>query len=189
MARRPIRLYGDPVLTSRARPLEKITEETRQLVVDMFETMDAAHGAGLAGNQVGVLERVLVVDVPGPGEGAPRFREALINPEILATSGEQTDEEGCLSFPRLYFDVKRPLRVKVRALFLDGTVRELEAEGYLARALLHEVDHLDGVLYIDRISPMKRGLLRHRLADIKKRGVAGETRTDTENAEESQSHE
>ena len=178
MARRPIRLYGDPVLQARARDLAEITEETRRLAADMFETMEAARGVGLAANQVGSLERLLVVDVPGETEDAPHFRAALVNPEVLATSGEQLGEEGCLSFPGLYFEVKRPNLVKISAQDLDGNEVEIEAEGYLARALQHEVDHLNGVLYIDRISPIKRGLLRAKLGDIRKKGAAGEMRVD-----------
>lgn len=178
MARRPIRLYGDPVLQTRARDLVEVTEDTRRLAEDMFETMAAARGVGLAANQVGALERLVVLDVPGDTEEAPHFRAALVNPEVIATSGEQLGEEGCLSFPGLYFEVKRPDAVKVAARDLDGQALEIEAEGYLARALQHEVDHLNGVLYIDRISAIKRGLLRAKLDDIRRKGAAGETRTD-----------
>ena len=178
MARRPIRLYGDPVLQTKARAVEKTTEQTRALVEDLFETMEAAKGVGLAANQVGVLERVLVLRIPGAKEEDPPIRIAMLNPEILSSSGEQTGEEGCLSFPGLYFDVKRALRINVRAQDLEGRTVESEAQGYLARAIQHEVDHLNGILYIDRISLVKRGLLRAKLGDIRKRGVAGETRED-----------
>lgn len=178
MARRPIRLYGDPVLKTRARDVPKVTDDTRALVEDMFETMDASRGVGLAANQVGVLERVLVLSVPAPVEEEPPLRMAMLNPSLVASSGDQTAEEGCLSFPGLYFDVKRAQRVTVRGLDLEGAPFEMELEGYAARAVQHEIDHLDGVLYIDRISTMKRGLLRSKLEDIRRKGAAGETRSD-----------
>jgi len=176
MARLPIRLYGDPVLKARAREVAQVSEATRRLAADMLETMDSCKGVGLAANQVGVLERVAVFSVPSGREGEPPWRAALVNPEVVSVAGEQVAEEGCLSFPGLYFDVKRPQRVKVRALDLDGRPVELDAEGYRARALIHEIDHLDGVLYIDRISTVKRNLLRGKREDIRRRGVAGETR-------------
>ncbi len=178
MSRLPIRIYGDPVLQTRAKEVPGVTPELLQLAGDMFETMAAARGVGLAANQVGVLERILVLDVPSDEEEGPRFHEALLNPVVLSKAGQQTGEEGCLSFPGLYFDVSRPNQVRVRATFLDGQEHEIEAEGYLARAIQHEIDHLDGVLYIDRISSMKRGLLRSKLQEIRSRGTADETRED-----------
>ncbi len=180
MARLPIRLYGDPVLKARAKEVKNPSENIRRLAEDMFETMDAARGVGLAANQVGALERVVVVNVPEGKNGEPAIRRAFVNPEVVSTSGEQLSEEGCLSFPGLYFDVRRAQHARVRALDLDGQTFEVDAEGYLARALLHEIDHLDGVLYIDRISSVKRGLLRTKLEDIRRRGAAGETRQDGE---------
>jgi peptide deformylase len=188
MPRIPIRLYGDPVLQTKAVTVEKVTDAHRRLAADMFETMEAAKGVGLAANQVGVLERLFVLRVPGEEEEDPPFRAVLINPEITSRSGEQTDEEGCLSFPGLYFDVRRSGHVTARALDLEGKPFEIEAEGYLARAIQHELDHLDGVLYIDRISSVKRGLLRNKLGEIRARGAAGETRnveTDEDSEEDS----
>ena len=180
MSRLPIRLYGDPVLQARTQAIDRITAETKRLAEDMFETMDAARGVGLAANQVGVPERLTVVSVPGEREEDPPFRAALVNPAVTASSGEQIGEEGCLSFPGLYFDVRRSLQVTVAALDLEGRPVTIQAEGYLARALQHEIDHLDGVLYIDRIGTVKRGLLRNKLAEIRKRGAAGEMRTTEE---------
>ncbi|MBI5837121.1 MAG: peptide deformylase [Candidatus Eisenbacteria bacterium] len=180
MARLPIRLYGDPVLKARAEKAPGPSENLARLAADMFETMDAARGVGLAATQVGALERLIVVSVPTGKEGEPPFRAALVNPEVVATSGQQVGEEGCLSFPGLYFEVKRAKTVKVRAMGLDGKPVEVDGEGYLSRALLHEIDHLDGVLYIDRISTVKRSLLRGKLEDIRRRGAAGESREDDE---------
>ena len=178
MARLPIRLYGDPVLKARAERVEHVTDDLRQLAADMFETMDAARGVGLSANQVGVLKRMIVVSVPTGRDGEPPYRAALVNPEVVGTTGQQLGDEGCLSFPSLYFQVKRAQRCKVKALGLDGKPMEVEAEGYLARALLHEIDHLDGVLYIDRITTVRRSLLRGKLDGIRRRGVVGGTRED-----------
>jgi peptide deformylase len=180
MGRVPIRLYGDSVLKNRAEPVTKVTDELRQLAADMFETMDAARGVGLAANQVGVLQRLITISVPKVGDDQPAFRAALINPEVVETSGTQSGEEGCLSFPGLYFEVRRAKVCKVRALDLDGKPMEVEATGYLARALLHEIDHLDGVLYIDRITTVRRSLLRGKLDSIRRRGSLGETRGEDE---------
>jgi peptide deformylase len=152
-----LRLYfeDDPVLRQHAAPVEKITNKTRRLIEDMFETMYAAKGIGLAANQVGVLQRVIVLD--------PRMKGvkpmALINPEIIARDGECENEEGCLSCPGLYANVRRAACVTVRALDATGAVVEAEVTGLFAAAAQHEIDHLDGVLFIDRLSPTERGRL------------------------------
>lgn len=161
MAVRPVRLYGDPVLRQKAREVTAVDDTVRALVADMRETMHAYHGVGLAGNQVGVLQRVLVVDVPLDDE--THDRHALINPVLDQRDGTEDNEEGCLSIPGIYEDVRRALRVRVRALDEQGRPVEFVAEGYLARALQHEVDHLDGILFVDRLSPLKRHFLRHNL--------------------------
>ncbi len=158
---RPVRIYGDPVLRQRARDVEGVDETLQALVQDMRETMAAYHGVGLAANQVGVLQRVLVVDVPLDDE--QRAAHALVNPVIASRSGSDTAEEGCLSIPGIYEDVARSLRITVRGLDEHGRPVTLEAEGYLARAIQHEVDHLDGVLFVDRLSPLKRQFLRRSL--------------------------
>jgi peptide deformylase len=158
---RPVRIYGDPVLRTRAKEVVEIDDTLRDLVRDLFDTMKAYQGVGLAANQVGVLQRVLVVDVPlGEGE---RVRAALVNPVISSPSGSETGEEGCLSIPGIYEDVARAKKVRVHALDEQGRAIELEAEGYLARALQHEVDHLDGRLFVDRLSLLKRQFLRRSL--------------------------
>lgn len=143
MAILPIRKLPDPVLRQKARPVQRVTRRHRRLIEDMKETMYAAPGVGLAANQVGVLERIIVVD---PGD---QFL-ALINPEIVAAEGVDVDVEGCLSIPGVTGYVERAASIRVRGLDERGRAVELEAEGYLARIIQHEVDHLDGVLFIDK---------------------------------------
>lgn len=144
MALRNIRKYGDDVLRKKARDINEIDERLLTLIEDMKETMYEADGVGLAAPQVGVLKRLFVIDI---GEGPIVF----INPEILETSGSQTDEEGCLSLPGETEEVTRPNYVKARALNEKGEQFEIEAEELLARAILHEYDHLNGTLFIDRV--------------------------------------
>ena len=161
MSVRPVRIYGDPVLRERAREATAVDDTMRALVADMYETMDAYRGVGLAANQVGVLQRVLVADVPLDEER--RARMALVNPVLDRRSGTETGEEGCLSIPGIFDDVRRSRQVRVRALDEHGKPVEFVAEGYLARAIQHEVDHLDGVLFVDRLSLLKRQFLRPHL--------------------------
>lgn len=144
MATRKIRELGEEVLTKTCKPVDKLTLRTKVLINDMFDTMYEAYGVGLAAPQVGVLKRIVTIDV---GEGPI----VLINPEIIETSGEQTGEEGCLSVPGKYGIVTRPDYVKVRALDEDMQERELEGTGLLARAFCHEIDHLDGKMYTDLV--------------------------------------
>jgi len=164
MTLRVVRIYGDPALRQKAAPVTEFDDTLRRLVEDMRETMAAYHGIGLAANQVGVLQRVLVVDVPLDDE--TRARYALVNPTIIERSGSESNEEGCLSIPGIYEDVTRSFGLTVRAFDEHGKEFELRAEGYLARAIQHEVDHLDGVLFIDRLSPLKRQFLRHALESL-----------------------
>ena len=164
MALRPVRIYGDPVLRTKAKDVTEFDDTLRRLVEDMFETMAAYQGVGLAANQVGVLQRVFVVDVP-VGENE-RVRRAIVNPVLDGADGSDTAEEGCLSMPGIYEDVKRRERVRVQALDLDGDEVEMDADGWVARILQHEIDHLDGVLFIDRIGPMRRALLKKRLREL-----------------------
>jgi len=161
---RRVRYYGDPVLRSRAREVTEFDASLLALVEDMRETMKAYNGVGLAANQVGVLQRVLVVDVPQ--EDGPRVRHALVNPVIDRRSGSVKGEEGCLSIPGLYEEVSRSRSIRVRAMDETGKPVEFEAEDYLARAIQHEVDHLDGVLFVDRLSLLKRQFLRRDLEAI-----------------------
>lgn len=144
MAIRKIREIGEDVLTKVCKPVEKMTLRTKILIEDMLDTMYDAYGVGLAAPQVGVLKRIVVIDV---GEGPI----VLVNPEIIETSGEQTGDEGCLSVPGKAGIVTRPNVVKVRALDKDMKPIEMEGEGLLARAFCHEIDHLDGILYVDHV--------------------------------------
>lgn len=164
MASLEIRLMGDPVLRAEAEAVQSVGEELRALARDMFETMYEADGVGLAANQVGVLKRLIVVD-PREQDVTPM---ALVNPRVVST-GDETDraEEGCLSIPGLRDVVERASAVTVEALDLDGERVRVEAEGLLARVLLHEIDHLDGVLFLDRVSPLKRKLLLKKWKKVK----------------------
>lgn len=167
MAVREIKLLGDPVLRRKAEPVAEVDDEIRGLIDDMLETMYDADGVGLAAPQVGIGKRVIVVDVRDPD--APPF--ALINPVIVERGDEvERGEEGCLSIPGLKEIVERPAEVVVEGLDRDGNPRRIEAEGLLARALQHEVDHLDGILFIDRVSPLKRQMLLKRWKKVGKQG-------------------
>jgi peptide deformylase len=157
----PVRIYGDPVLRRAGAPIERFDQELRRLVADLNETMHAYNGVGLAANQVGLAQRVAVVDVPI--DDAHRVRATLVNPVILERQGSEVSEEGCLSIPGVYEDVSRAYAIAVRAHEEHGQEYDLRAEGYLARAIQHEIDHLDGVLFIDRLSPLRRQFLRRAL--------------------------
>ena len=160
----PVRILGDPVLRQRANEVAEVSEVTRQLIRDMFETMYAEEGVGLAAPQVGISERIIVVDPQQ--DDLPAF--ALINPEILEASKEtEKGEEGCLSIPGLRELVERSQRVVVRGLTPEGEARQLDLEGLPARIIQHEVDHLDGVLFIDRVSALKRKMLLAKWAKVK----------------------
>lgn len=155
----PLRFLGDPVLRRKADEVPAVTPEIRELVEAMFATMYAEEGVGLAAPQVGRSIRLFVVDVEPEEEGGERVKQAFVNPVIRERSGEIVGEEGCLSIPGLRADVKRAARVVVEALDADGKPFRLEAEGLLARALQHEQDHLDGILFLDRLGPITRRLL------------------------------
>lgn len=156
MTIRKLHLLGSPVLRQRAAPVAVVDDAVRELVDDLFETMRAAKGVGLAANQVGIARRVAVVDV-GDDDRPPL---ALINPRIVATSDErETAEEGCLSIPELYGDVERAVTITLEALDRDGRPYRTAVSGFKGRAVQHEVDHLDGVLFLDHLSAVKRGLM------------------------------
>ena len=144
MAIRQIRIDDDPILRKKSRVIEEIDERIKTLVEDMIETMNKAEGVGLAAPQVGILKRLCVIDV---GDGPMTF----VNPTIISSEGEQVDEEACLSLPEQAGLVKRPESLVVEATDLDGTVFQLFCSDLLARAVCHELDHLDGVLFIDRV--------------------------------------
>ena len=147
MALRSIRTNDDPILRKNSRKVEEIDRRTQILIDDMFDTMYDAGGVGLAAVQVGVLKQVIVIDTDQPGE-----RLVLINPEIIATEGENNTPEGCLCIPGKAGYVKRPDKVTVRAMDRDGNVYEKTGTGLLAKAFCHEIDHLSGVLYIDKVN-------------------------------------
>ncbi len=155
MAVREIRLLGDPILREECAPVDEIGDEIRRLARDLEETMYQADGVGLAAPQVGVPVRMFAYDVRDPEEPAG----VLINPRVESTEGSDRGEEGCLSIPGLQAVVERPARAVLTGLDPDGEEVRIEAEGLLARCLLHENDHLDGVLFLDRVSPMKRRML------------------------------
>ena len=168
MALLEIKKFGCPVLRQKAAPIRDITDEIQQLIEDMFATMYAAEGVGLAAQQVGFTERLLVLDV--------RPRDALseplvfINPEILWTEGEHIGEEGCLSLPGIAGDVRRPARIGVRARDGNGREFEMDLDGIAAKVLQHEIDHLDGVLIVEHFNAIKRNLVRGQLRKLQREG-------------------
>ena len=167
MSVRPIHLLGSPVLRERAAEVEQADADVRALVQDLFDTMRADKGVGLAANQVGVARRVAVVDA---NDGQPPL--VLINPTVAEREGRAIQEEGCLSIPDLYADVERAYRVVVETTTLEGARERVEATELRARAILHEIDHLDGVLFLDHVSPLKRRLLLNKWHRLR-RGKAG----------------
>jgi len=152
MSLRPLHVLGSPVLRQHSEEVKTVDDEVRRLIEDMFETMDASKGVGLAANQVGVARRVAVVDADGD-------RFAMIDPVIIETEGRSTAEEGCLSIPDIYGDVTRPERVVIQALDTEGNSFQKEATGLKARAIQHEIDHLDGILFLDHLSLIRRQML------------------------------
>lgn len=161
MAILPIRIYPDPVLRERCAEVEVFDDELRKLAQDMVETMHAAPGVGLAAPQVGVSRRLAVVDVSVGQE--PEALKILVNPEIVESDGKEVDTEGCLSIPGYSDRVQRPTRVEVVARDLDGKEIRLEAEEFEARALCHEIDHLEGILFVDHLRGLRRDRARRQL--------------------------
>ena len=167
MAVLPIITAPDPRLKIKAKPVGQVDAKVRRLMDDMLETMYHAIGIGLAAPQVGAARRVVVVDVARDGEKPQPLR--LANPEILWRSEElMTANEGCLSLPEHYADVERPAAVRIRYLDHENEIREIEAKGLLATCLQHEIDHLDGMLFVDHISSLKRGMILRKLSKAKK---------------------
>lgn len=164
----PIFKYPAPELERKCDPVTDFNGEIRKLAKDMLETMYAAPGIGLAAPQVGVNLRLIVTDDSAGAEAGRQL--VLVNPEVVATSGSQREEEGCLSLPGLTAVVERPLKVWVKAQDLDGNPVEVEGEQLLARLLCHEIDHLDGVLYLKHLSVLKRDLLKRKIRKLIKAG-------------------
>jgi peptide deformylase len=168
MSVRPIVVYPHPVLLEPTREVAEITDEIRDLVQDMVETMHAEPGVGLAANQVADRRRIMVIDLTAGEE--PGQVKVFINPRVTEASGKQDGEEGCLSFPGIYENVVRPLRVRYAGVDLEGKAIEGEAEGFFARAICHELDHLDGVTFLQRMSPLKRRLVLRRIERMRRSG-------------------
>jgi peptide deformylase len=164
----PIVKFGDPVLEKKASPIAVFDEELQKLVDDMFESMYAAHGVGLAAPQIGISKRLAVIDTTFKED--PEAKLVLVNPEIIHTEGKHTQNEGCLSIPEFRESVTRPRTVTIRAQDVKGNFFEKTGEELLARAFLHETDHLNGKLYISHISALKRDLMKRKIRKLMKAG-------------------
>jgi peptide deformylase len=164
----PITKYGMSVLETPTSAVEKFDEELAKLTEDMFESMYVAQGVGLAATQIGLSKRLAVIDV-SVGKN-PEAKLVLANPEIIHVEGDQREEEGCLSLPGFRGNVLRPAYVTVRAQNLQGEVYEMRGEGLLARAFCHEIDHLNGILFLQHLSMLKRDLIKRRIRKLRKTG-------------------
>lgn len=164
----PIVKYGDPVLGKVAEPVTAFDAELEKLVADMFETMYAAHGVGLAAPQIGISKQLCVIDTTVSDK--PGTRLVLANPVVVSTEGRQVAEEGCLSLPDFRADTPRPERATVRAQDVDGQEFTLSGEGLLARAFCHEIDHLNGRLFIQHLSSLKRESIKRKVGKLVKAG-------------------
>jgi peptide deformylase len=160
--------FGDPVLEKPAEPVTVFDDELRKLIDDMFESMYEAHGVGLAAPQIGISKRLSVIDVSFKED--PDAKLVLVNPEIIKTEGRLTQQEGCLSLPEFRENVSRPKRVTIKAQDAQGNWYEKTGEDLLARAFLHETDHLNGKLYISHISALKRDLIKRKIRKLVKQG-------------------
>jgi peptide deformylase len=165
---RPILRYPAPILHQKAVDVSAVTPEVVTLIDDLVQTMHGASGVGLAAPQVGLAERVFVIDLSVGKSAADLI--ALVNPTFVRRNGMQLEEEGCLSVPGFHATVARPLHVVIRGLDRNGQERTIEAHGLLARALQHEMDHLDGILFIDRLKPVQRRLILRRIERLRQRG-------------------
>jgi peptide deformylase len=164
----PIVKFGNPVLEKPAEPITAFDDELKKLVEDMFESMYAAHGIGLAAPQIGISKRLAVIDVTFKED--PNAKLVLANPEIIHTEGKQSQNEGCLSVPEFREPVTRPRKVTIRAQDVEGKFYEKTGEDLLARAFLHETDHLNGRLYISHLSALKRDLIKRKIRKLMKAG-------------------
>ena len=160
--------YGEPVLETPGEPVTEFDAALKRLVSDMFETMYAARGVGLAAPQIGVSKRLFVMDCSGGGD--PEARVALVNPVVLSVEGDQTGDEGCLSFPGVFFPVKRSLRAVVRAQNVEGETFELDGMELTARCMLHETDHCDGIVFINHTTALKREWVKRKMKKAAKAG-------------------
>ncbi len=166
-----VRYLNNPILERPSAPVTEFdTPELHRLVEDMFETMYASHGIGLAAPQIDVAKRLTVIDVAGAEEGQDPERIVLINPEVIAREGKQTGEEGCLSIPGFREPVSRAKKTTVRAQNVTGETFEIDGEDLLARAFLHEIDHLNGILFINHLSALKRDLIKRKIKKLQRAG-------------------
>jgi peptide deformylase len=165
-----ILIYPDEILATKAQPVTELNDRLLKLVEDMFETMYKAKGIGLAANQVGVLQQVVIMDLGQRGEDAKPDPIVLINPVITASEGEICDVEGCLSVPDYSEKVKRAQRIQVMAYDQRGKEIRMEAEGLLARCIQHELDHLNGICFVERLSPLKRAFFRKKWSKMSDKG-------------------
>lgn len=173
MALLPILVAPDPLLKLKAKRVDTVDDSLRRLMDDMLETMYAAPGIGLAAPQIGVSKRLLVLDLAKEGE--PKAPLCMVNPELTWLSDEEaTYEEGCLSVPEHYADVVRPARIRVRYVDRQNEIRSLEADGLLATVIQHEMDHLDGILFVDHLTNLKRNMILRKLVKARKT-AAGES--------------
>lgn len=172
MAILPLIIAPDPLLKTKSETVKAVDDSLRKLASDMFDTMYHSHGIGLAAVQVGVLKRLLVADVTWREDGGPGKQYVLINPEIVDESEEPHHyKEGCLSFPDQFADVTRPASVRVRYMDLEGKQQEQEFDGLLATCIQHEIDHTNGIVFVDHVSVMKRDIILRKLKKMKKLGM------------------
>ncbi len=162
-----ILVYPDEILRTKAKPIKNIDGELQKLIDEMAETMYKAKGVGLAANQVGVLKRLFVMDVTQGEDGKRGELVVLINPKIIGCEGQEVMEEGCLSVPDFSAKLKRPATICVKAFDREGNEIELEGSGLFARCVQHELDHLDGICFVDRLSPIKKAMFRKRWQKIR----------------------
>jgi peptide deformylase len=173
MVYRVVRYLNNPILERVAEPVSDAefgTSELRKLVEDMFETMYASHGIGLAAPQIDLGKRITVIDVAGAEDDQEPEKIVLINPEVIAKEGKQTGEEGCLSIPGFREPVTRARKTSVRARNVEGDTIEVGGEELLARCMLHEIDHLNGILFINHLSALKRDLIKRKIKKLQKAG-------------------
>ena len=168
MSRLKIVTWPNPILEIPADPVTEFNGDLKQLVDSMFETMYSAPGVGLAAVQVGVPKRLFVMDCSGGKD--PAQRVVMINPEVISMEGKQNGEEGCLSFPGIYFGVERNLRAIVRAHDVNGKEFELDGTELTARCMLHETDHCDGIVFLDKMTPLKREIVKRKIKKLQKAG-------------------
>ncbi|MCX5800297.1 MAG: peptide deformylase [Candidatus Eisenbacteria bacterium] len=164
MAPKSVVTYGNPLLKRRAREITEIDDSVRKLAEEMFETMERSRGVGLAAPQVGVPLRVIVLSVPM--DDGTRWKCAIVNPELVSKNGKMTSEEGCLSVPGIYEEITRAEEIEVKGLDLEGKEIRVKGKGLLAKAVQHEMDHIDGILIVDRLSAIKRHVLQRRLRKL-----------------------